>query len=61
MSLGRIVVLLSYTTVAFRTAYGRSWWVAVGRTLAVFVTYVTLVGLAFFAIVGWAMASLIDA
>jgi hypothetical protein len=58
MSLGRIVVLLIYTVVAFRTAYQGSWWLAVGRTLGVFVTYMLLVGVAFAALIGWATASL---
>jgi hypothetical protein len=60
MSLGRVGVLLIYTVVAFRTAYGGGWWLSVGRTLGVFVTYMLLVGLAFVAIVGWAISSLTE-
>jgi hypothetical protein len=51
-SLGRIAVLLAYSVIAFRTAYGGGWWRSVGRTLGVFVSYMLLVGLAFAAIVG---------
>ena len=52
MSLGRIVVVLVYGVIAFRTAYGGGWWRSMGRALGVFVTYMLLVGLAFAAIVG---------
>ena len=52
MSLGRIVVLLLYAVIAFRTAYGGGWWRSIGRTVGVFVTYMLLVGVAFAAIVG---------
>ena len=57
MSLGRIVVLLVYAVIAFRAAYGGGWWRSVGRALGVFVTYMLLVGLAFAAIVGGAIAT----
>src|SRR5688500_361782 len=57
MSLGRIVVLLVYAVIAFRTAYGGGWWRAMGRTLGVFVTYMLLVGLAFAAVIGSTMIS----
>jgi hypothetical protein len=58
MSLGRIGVLLVYCVVAFRAAYGGGWWRAAGRTLGVFVTYMLIVGLAFAALVGGAIASM---
>jgi hypothetical protein len=57
MSLGRIVVLLVYAVIAFRTAYGGGWWRSVGRTAGVFVTYMLLVGLAFAAIIGGVIVS----
>jgi hypothetical protein len=57
MSLGRIFVLLVYTVIAFRAAYGGGWWRSLGRTLGVFVTYMLLVGLAFAAIIGGAIAA----
>jgi hypothetical protein len=60
MSLGRVGVLLVYTAIAFRTAYGGGWWLSIGRTCGVFVTYMLLVGLAFAAVVGWAMSSLAE-
>jgi hypothetical protein len=60
MSLGRIGVLLVYTAIAFRTAYGGGWWLSIGRTLGVFVVYMLLVGLAFVAVVGWAVSSLAE-
>jgi hypothetical protein len=61
MSLGRVGVLLVYTAIAFRAAYGEGWWQSIGRTLGVFVSYMLLVGLAFAAVVGWAMSSLVEA
>lgn len=54
-SLARIVVLLAYAVVAFRTAYGGGWWRSVGRTAGVLVSYMLLVGLAFAAIIGAAV------
>ena len=57
MSLGRIVVLLVYALIAFRTAYGGGWWRSIGRTAGVFVTYMLLVGLAFAAIIGGVIVS----
>ena len=54
-SLARIVVLLAYAVVAFRTAYGGGWWRSVGRTAGVLVLYMLLVGLAFAAIIGAAV------
>jgi hypothetical protein len=54
-SLARIVVLLAYTVIAFRTAYGGGWWRSVGRTVGVFVSYMLLVGLTFAAIIGGAI------
>jgi hypothetical protein len=58
MSIGRVGVLLVYCVVAFRAAYGGGWWRAAGRTLGVFVTYMLIVGLAFAALVGGAIASM---
>jgi hypothetical protein len=57
MSLGRIVVLLVYAVIAFRTAYGGGWWRSVGRTAGVFVAYMLLVGLAFAAVISSAITS----
>jgi hypothetical protein len=57
MSLGRIVVLLVYGVIAFRTAYGGGWWRSVGRTAGVFASYMLLVGLTFAAIVGGVIIS----
>ena len=60
LSLGRVAVLLAYATIAFRTAYRGGWWLSAGRSLGVFVTYMLLVALAFFAVVGWAVSSLVE-
>jgi hypothetical protein len=57
LSLGRIVVLLVYAVIAFRTAYGGGWWRSIGRTAGVFAAYMLLVGLAFAAIVGGVLIS----
>jgi hypothetical protein len=52
LAIGRVVMLVVYGVVAFRTAYGGGWWHSAGRTVGVFVTYMLLVGLAFAAIIG---------
>ena len=37
MSIGRVVVLLVYGVIAFRSAYGGGWWRSIGRTAGAFV------------------------
>jgi hypothetical protein len=51
MSIGRVLVLVVYAAVAFRTAYGGGWWRSLGRTVGVFVSYMLLVGLALGAVI----------
>ena len=52
MSIGRVVALVVYAVIAFRTAYGGSWWRSFGRTVGVIASYMLLVGLAMSAIIG---------
>ena len=51
MSIGRVLVLVVYGVIAFRTAYGGGWWRSLGRTVGVFVSYMLLVGLALGAVI----------
>jgi len=57
MSIGRVLVLVVYGVIAFRTAYGGGWWRSLGRTVGVFASYMLLVGLALFAIIGTALTA----
>jgi hypothetical protein len=57
LSLARVVVLLVYGVLAFRTAYGGGWWRSAGRAVGVFAAYMLLVGLAFAAMVGGALVT----